>query len=521
MFPRAAFCLLLCAACLLACGAPLPFIGPTATPTVTLTPTQSPTPTHPPTPTPTPTPLPAARIVQADEALFAGDWNRAIAEYQQVARESDDEQLRASAQIGLGKARLYSGDPQTAAQEFALVLDQFPNSSLVADAHFLLGETFRALGMWAQSVEGYRNYLSARPGPLESYTQERIAQALMFADDTAGAVEAYAAAIAAPRVGDVNALRTQLAQLYLAQNDLPSALAQYDAILQTTDQDTWKAQALVLSGNALYAAGESQAAYEKYLAAVNNYPAAPVVLEGLRVLVNDGVPVDELQRGLTNYHAENYEPALAAFDRALTADPQNVMALYYKGRTFVELQRNFEAIVAFRKIVSNYPDDPLWPNAYFQIAFIQDFPEDVQTFRDFARAAPDSPDSPDALFRSALLCERNDDFATAVLIWTQLAQEYPHAEQAADAAMQAGLVLYRAEEYSSALQRFELAASLGDVSEQARAWLWIGKVRIRQNNPEGAQEAWTTASALDPGGYYSLRAGQLLRDERPFTPPTG
>ncbi|MGQ0600827.1 MAG: transglycosylase SLT domain-containing protein, partial [Anaerolineales bacterium] len=234
-----------------------------------------------------------------------------------------------------------------------------------------------------------------------------------------------------------------------------------------------------------------------------------------------GVPVDELQRGLTNYHAENYEPALAAFDRALTADPQNVMALYYKGRTFVALQRNFEAIVAFRKIVSNYPDDPLWPNAYFQIAFIQDFPEDVQTFRDFARAAPDSPDSPDALFRAARLCERNDDFATAALIWTQLAQEYPQAEQAADAAMQAGLVLYRAEKYSSALQRFELAASLGDVSEQARAWLWIGKAQIRQNNPEGAQEAWTTASALDPGGYYSLRAAQVLRGAQPFTPPAG
>jgi soluble lytic murein transglycosylase len=502
-----------------ACTTPIPFLGPTATPTVTLTPTLTPSPTPSPTPTPTPTPLPAARIVLADEALFAGDWERAIAEYQLVLDQGTEEQLRASAYLGLGKARLYSGDAQTAAQEFALVLEQFPNSSLVADAHFLLGETFRALGLWAQSVEGYRNYLALRPGPLDSYTQERIAQALAFAGDATGAAAAYRAAIAAPRVGDVNALRAQLAQHYLAQNDLPSALAEYESIFQTSDQDSWKAQALILSGHALYAAGEAQAAHEKYLAAVNGYPAVPVSREGLVVLVNDGVPVDEGQRGLTNYHAESYEPALAAFDRALAADPQNVTALYYKGRTFVALQRNFEALVAFRKIIANHPNDPLWPNAYFQIALIQDYPEDVQTFRDFARAAPESPDAPEALFRAARLCERNGDFAAAALIWTQLAQEFPQSTQAADAAMQAGIVLYRAREFTSAVQRFELAATLGDAGEQARAWLWVGKVRLEQNNPEGAREAWTTASTLDPGGYYSLRAAQLLRGTEPFTPP--
>ncbi|MCS6911262.1 MAG: tetratricopeptide repeat protein, partial [Anaerolineales bacterium] len=123
---------------LASCSRPLPFFGPTATPTPSLTPTLTATPTPSPTPTPTPIPPPSVLLAEADEAMFNGDWGRAPAVYQQVLAQSDEAQLRAAAQLGLGKARLYSGDPHGAAQEFARLLEQFPESPLVADAHFLL-----------------------------------------------------------------------------------------------------------------------------------------------------------------------------------------------------------------------------------------------------------------------------------------------------------------------------------------------------------------------------------------------
>lgn len=507
---------------LASCAQPLPFFGPTATPTPTLTATPTATPTPLPTPTATPTPPPAALLAEADEAMFAGDWSRALSVYQRVLAQSDDAQLRAAAQLGLGKARLYSGDPNGAAQEFAKVPEQFPESPLVADAHFLLGETFRALGLWAQSVEGYRNYQQRRGNALDSYVEERIAQALAFSGDYANAALAYRAAIAAPRAGDVFALRERLAAVYLALNDWQNAVGQYDAILQAATDNALKARALILSGDAHYANGFPQAAYEKYLAAVNNYPEAPVSFQGLLKLVNDGVPVDDLRRGLSNYHAQNYGPALAAFERVLAVNPANTTALYHRGLTLNALQRKADAIAAFRRIVDNFPNDPLWQPAFFQIAFIQDYPADVQTFRDFARLAPQHPQAPDALYRAARLCERNNDFAAAAQLWGQIAREYPRADQAADAAMQAGLVLYRSGDLSSAVQRFELATTLGNDPEQhARAWLWIGKVKEKQGNREGAREAWTRAAATAPADYYGLRAAQLLAGRRPFAPPLG
>lgn len=507
---------------LAACNQALPVFGPTATPTSTLTPTATLTPTPTPTPKPSPTPQPAARLTEADAALYAGDWERAIIEYQIVLEQSAKEQLRASAYLGLGKARLYGGAAQEAVKDFAAVFEQYPNSSLVADAHFLLGETFRALGMWEQSLEGYANYQRLRGAVIDSYIEERRAQIFSIKGEWANAVEAYRAAVAAPRAdeGETFELRARIAESLLASGEWQAAADEYESQLIADTNVSRQARALVLAGDIYYNNGNTEHAYEHYQDALNRFPESPHTFQALLKLVNDGVAVDEFQRGLVNYHAANYEPALAAFERVLAVEPNNIRALYQKGLTLNALQRNAEAITAFRQLIANAPSDPLWAEAYFQIAFIQEYPPDVQAFRDFVAAAPQNAQAPEALFRAARLCERNGDLAQAAQLWNQLAQDYPQASQAADAAIQAGVVLYRLEDLARAAQSFELASTLGsDVEQHARAWLWLGKVLARQGNTEGAREAWAQAAALDPGSYYALRAAQLLENRALFTEP--
>jgi len=498
-----------------ACANVTPLLGPTSTPapTSTLTPT--------PTSTPTPTLIPAARIEAADQALFEGDWSRAAEEYQKVLEESSDPALQSAAQLGLGRAQLNAGEAERAITELNLFLQHYPDSPQSAEANFLLGEAYQALGTWKTALEAYRRYQQQRPGIIDSYIEERIGQAAMLSHDYVAAAQAYQAAVAAPRAGDVLDLRERLAEAYTASGDAENALAQYEVIYQATDQSWRKAKADFLAGQLLYSAGRNAEAYQKFLDAVNHYPEARDSFEGLVILVNDDIPVDDLQRGLTNYYAQNYEPALAAFDRYLAAHlPAETTALYFKGLTQAALRQEAQAIQTFRQIIQDYPQDVHWTQAYFQIAFIQAYPNDVQTFQDFVAAAPTAPEAPEALYRAARLCERNDDFLTAAKLWTRIAEDYPAATQAADAAMQAGLVLYRAGDLATAEQRFELAATLGSDPEQsARAWLWIGKMQAQTGKQTAAQSAWTQAAALDPHGYYSLRADQLLRGQTPFTPP--
>jgi len=507
-----------------ACGKLPDLFPPTATPTPTLPPTLTPSLTPTASPTPTPTPIPPARIEAADAALFAGDWGRAIVEYSAVLAQSDDPTLHSAAQLGLAKTRLKSADAPGAITDLTTFLEEHPDSPQTADAYFLLGEAYRAMSEWDKAIAAYRQYQHLRPKVIDSYVEEAIGLAATLAGDYVAAGQAYQAAIAAPRVGEAFDQQERLAEVYVALGEVESALAEYEAIYQQTNQNWRKARAAVAAGQVLYNAGRAEEAYAKFLEAVNNYPEARDSFQGLLILVNDGVPVDDSQRGLTNYYAENYEPAIAAFQRHLDAIPETdgsaATALYHLGLSYAALKEDEQAIATFRRVVENYPGDPLWATAYFQIAFIQPYPADAQTFQAFVADAPTAPEAPDALFRAARLAERHDDFREAAALWLRIADEYPESEQAADGAMQSGLVLYRAGEFGAAGKRFERATTLGsDPGQHARAWLWIGLVKAKLGDQAGAEAAWTTAAASDSHGYYSLRAEELLRGVRPFTPP--
>lgn len=507
----------------------IPFVEPSATPSATLPPTLTPSATPSPSPTPTSTPIPPARIEAGDDALAAGDWPRALAEYSGVLAGTNDPALLAAAQLGLGLARLNADEPAAAIDGLNAFLTAQPDSPSAPEAQFILGDAYRAAGLWAEAIAAYDIYLAQRPDALDAYVQANRAQAAIALGDYEVAVAALQAAIAAPRQGNTFDLKEQLAEVYGTLGDLEAAVAAYDAVYQATDQNWRKARVAVKAGQVLYSDGQTDAAYAKFLDAVENYPEAPGTFDGLLILVNDGVPVSDLQRGLANYYAANYEPAIEALLRYRvsyaagvegTSGPGDATALYHLGLTYAALDDAPAAITAWRDLVDSYPGDGLWTQAYFQIAIIQPYPDDVGTFTAFAAAAPESPDAPDALFRAARLRERNSDFAGAVELWNRLAAEYPTAAQAPDAAMQAGLVLYRNADFGAAGLRFELARSLAtDPGDQARAEVWIGKVKAELGDADGAEAAWTAAAGLGPHGYYALRARQLLAGQAPFWPP--
>ncbi|MEI2827872.1 MAG: tetratricopeptide repeat protein [Dermatophilaceae bacterium] len=381
----------------------VPFIDPSATPTATVPPTLTPSATPSPSPTPTATPIPPARITAGDHALAAGDWPRALAEYAAVLAGTDDDALLAAAQLGLGLAHLNAGDSAAAIDSLTTFITAEPASPSAPEAQFILGDAYRAAGEWAAALTAYDAYLAARPDALDAYVQAARAQAAIALGDYDTAVAALQAAIAAPRQGDPFDLQEQLAEVYGTRGDLPAAVAAYDEVYRTTDQNWRKARVAVKAGQLLYADGQTDAAYAKFLDAVDNYPEAPGTFDGLLILVNDGVPVSDLQRGLTNYYAANYEPARDALLRyrvsfaagvADTSAPGDATALYHLGLTYAALDDAPAAITAWQELVATYPGDSLWTKAYFQIAYIQAYPDDVATFTAFVAAAPESPDAP-------------------------------------------------------------------------------------------------------------------------------
>lgn len=505
-------------AAMLACSAPgLATPGPTATPTSTATPTATAS------PTPTPTLAPSEELGSADRARFEGDWDSAIAHYTDVLNGGGTSELAASAELGLGLTLLQSEDYAEAEARLSGYLDRYPQDPNRGQAFFLRAQARLAQGRPAEAVDDYRQYLELRPGKIDSRVHEAIGDALRAAGQPAAAVQDYQDALAQPHLaGDVG-LQMKIGLSLYEAGDLSGALDKFDEIYRFASDDATRASANLLAGQALEDMGDASSAYARYQDSVDHFPGAYDTYAGLVRLVNAGVPVDDFQRGLVDFNAAAYEPALPALERAVLSEPTGT-AWYYLGLTRRSLGDADGALAAFRESLQAYPEDPHFEDAWFEAAYtewayLDRYTDAVQTYLDFATGYPQSGQAAQAMFNAGRTAERNQDLRRAAEIWLGLPETFPGSPLGYEAAFQAAIVLFRAADFGGAQgalnQAAELAASSGD---QAAVDLWLGKTDLARGDSEGAQAAWQAAAGLDPTGYYSERASDLLAGRQPFEP---
>ncbi|MBI3241546.1 MAG: transglycosylase SLT domain-containing protein [Chloroflexi bacterium] len=517
---------------LLACSLP-PLTGliESATATATFTETATPTATATDTPTPTPTPQPIVRVQEGDHQLFNGDWDSAIALYQTALDQQPGTDIAAVARFGIATAHLQAGDLDAANGDFTLFLQAYPTDPRIPEAYFQLGAIAQAQGTWNVAIQNYGQYLALRPGVIDSYVWERIGRCYLESGDYVPAANAYEQAILAERAGGLNDLVERKAEALQAQGDLVGALALYDLVANSVSADSTLTLARmdILRGRLNLQLGNTETAYTFFQHAVDNYPQTFDAYQSLIALVDAGVPVDELQRGIVNYHAESYEAALAAFDRYFAStDSPDARVYYYAALTHRARGSTFSAIQRFQDVIDGYPDSDLWVEAWTQKAFTQwawgdDYAGATATLLKFAEVAPANGAVPEALFQAGRIAERGRDLDRAVSIWSSLNANYPNSPQAPEGAFLAGLALYREGSYNSAVEQFEIAAnhSLATVERRAAAWMWAAKTQRLRGDSAAAQAAFDQALAADPGGYYSLRAAELKDGLAPFSPTQG
>ncbi len=511
-------------AALAGCALP-PFHAPQL-PTVVIPFGPSPTFTPSPVPTPTQTPVPIARVSSGDAALFDGDVDTAMAQYRAAAAQTTDPNIRSAAFWGLARAQytdLRYADVLTTLDQ---LISGYPDSPYLAAAYFLEGESYSGLQRYAEAATAYQSYLSKRPGVLDSYTQQLRGDALAQAGSYSDALSAYAAAQAAPHLDDAQALQIKIADATARTGDNATALTLYDAIATNTTNDYTRAQMDYKTGEAYLALKQTDKAYASFLHAVQNYPLSYYSYLGLVVLVGANVKVDDLDRGLTDYFAAQYDVALAAFDRYIAANPNNDgTAHYYRALTLEALQQYQPAVDELTAFIKGYASNPKWTDAWDEKATIQwvdlnMYPQAAQTLQDFVAADPKAAQAPDELMSAARILERDGRFDQAAQVWESVANLYPAYSQAPTATFFAGLMQYRQTDYNAALPLFEssLVESI-EATDQARAYLWIGKTQQKLGSATDTQNAWQQAQTADPDGYYGERAGDLLMGRAPFAPP--
>ncbi|HAV75748.1 MAG TPA: hypothetical protein DCX53_00175 [Anaerolineae bacterium] len=499
--------------------------APASAPTVTSIPTFGSTPvfTPPPAATLFPTPVPLVRIDSGDQALFFGDYDKAREQYLAAFNSTTDRDIQAAALWGLSRTELDDHRDQLALETLTTLTLEYPESTYSARAYFLMGRAFAELGQFQQAAEAYNEYINRVPGVLDGYVQDYRGDALYEAKDFTNAMNAYEAALNASRLDDGLTQRIKIAQSRFAFGDYAGALALFDQIFNLTTNDYVRAQMDYLAGNAHVALNQNDQAYARYLHTVENYPLSYFSYLALVELVNAGIAVDDLDRGLVDYFAAQYDVALVAFDRYIAANPVNDgTAHYYRALTLREMSRVQSAVDGLDQFIKSYPAHPRWNDAWEEKAFLEwavqgDYITASQTLLQFVSTVPTSSSAPEFLMNAARVTERDGRLEEAAQIWERVANEYSASEQVPDALFLAGVTRYRFEDLTGALALFQrdlLFSSSGE--DRARAYFWIGKIQDQLGDRPAAEQSWQQGHLADPTGYYSLRARDILLGKPPF-----
>lgn len=493
--------------------------GPSPTPSATSTPLPTPTPTV------TPTPRPEVRLSAGDRALFNGDYDHALTEYRAVYAEATDAELRATALFGVGRAAYEARDYIQALDALRQLVAEYPTSIQAARAYLLLGETYTALQRYGEAADAYHAYLTLRPGVIDYYVLPRRADALAASGDYATAIALYEQALSAPHIGSTLNLEIKIARAYANAGNYHTAISRYEQLLGQTNDYYTKATLEFLAGQAYLALGQTGLAYERFQRLVNSYPLSYDAYSALVALVNAGVPVDEFQRGLIDYQVGQYGLAWDAFTRYLQATSEHDGSVYYyRALTLIRLGEYQAALNDLDLFLNAYPNNPHWldgwdEKAYLQWAYLGQPQDAAQTYLELARRASNPVIICQALMDAARNFERANILDEAIAAWTRIANEFPSCPQTPQALFWVGIARYRQGRYEEALLALQRDLLLSATPEdQARAQFWIGKTQQARGDASAAQAAWQQAAALDPTGYYSERARDMLLGRAPFAP---
>ena len=447
--------------------------------------------------TPTPTPIPASRLKEADDAYFAGDLDLAQQLYQQVYDQAEEVDIRSNAMLGLGKTFYTRRDYIAAIDIFNRLLGQFSGTDAAANAYFLIGESYFDSEEYLQAANAYAKFAELKPGLIDNLVRTYQGNAALAGGDYQQAIVAYQAALQSNPPGIASYLNIQIGKAYDNLGDYTTAIQYYMAVYDTAQENSSKATANLLAGQAYQKLGLTDEANTRFLDSVIQFPKEFDSFTALSILVNNGIPVNDFYRGLVDYYAGSYDFAIQAFQRYIDSNPvdNDGSVHYFKGLSHYFNDQPRNAIEEYDALIVNYPANPYWPAAWDEKAFVQannlnEYSNAAETYKGFISSAPNSPEAPTYLFEAGRTYERAGDLDNAAVTWQRMMDEYPSSELSYRGLFLAGISYYRLGKFEEALTIFQRVLVLGTTpSEKAKAYLWLGKTFTALEKPEDAKNS--------------------------------
>jgi TolA-binding protein len=413
-----------------------------------------------------------AAFAKAETFFRSHSYRSAAEEFVQVAEQAQRPDLRAEAALRAGAARMLDGDETAAQQQLTSTRDTYPETSAAGRAQFLLGEMDYAAGRYEEAIASFNRVLEKHfEQSLAATAQYRVARSLDALGRGAEATASYQAVVSGYSLEREAPAAAYLAGVGLLEQGVPRAAAPYFQIVldrYAGEQD----------GAATYVF-ESDAHQELVEAAVCLLMVSYHRAGDLGQL--SGVPHLALQR----------MPASSSTWRAyaLLIDAD---ALASQGR-YAEAQKTLESIV------TDFGNQHVAVRAQALLAWTHaqqgEFDLAIEAQEKLLRRATtqgDATQTSDAFLNRGHVLFNRKDYEKAAVAYEEFLGRFPAHAERPEALYQVGLVYMRLDRNGDAVDRWEtLVAETPDAPMAEKAWLRAADLYFRAGRFDDAKRCFT------------------------------
>lgn len=446
-----------------------------------------------------------------------GDYARAAQLFRSLAQGNPASELGRESQFRLGEVNYLDEAYAGAVKELAAFLNANPKDAHAPQARFFLAHSYAGQKDYPNAIAQLTLY-RATSSALAGDTDAQIGDWLAITDKRA-ALTQYDQALkdtlltSSARVD----IEMKAAALNLQLGEPGLAAQRYARAYEATTVDSVRADLQYRWGLALSTAGEGDLAAAHWRSAVNTFPRERGAFNSLVEMVNRNLAVDDFQRGLVNYYAANYAPAIASFTRALNA-AHGAAAHYYLASSYQRTGDYASALAQLDAATNDHPADALAADAWYLKGRVQGqlgrIDRAVAAYQKFAELYPGDGRADDAFWQAAWLLDGNNRQAEAAALFADIAARFPKGDRAGDGLFYAGFEQYQLKDYANAAARWRsVVSNYPHTSAAENALYWLGKLTAQQGNLGSAAEYWT-AAAEPPRSFWGWRATDQLKANR-------
>jgi soluble lytic murein transglycosylase len=479
-------------------------------------PTRTPAPTATPTPVPTPTLDPQALRARAEQERRSGDLVAALVDVSAALPSLSDEDAR-RARFELARTQYEAGaGAQAVASLSALISETLvisPAHPTLATYYALLGRARESVGDPPGAALGYAAAISAG-SPISPYLHLWLGNYRLALNEAVTAVVHYRVAVgAAPSAATEFARRERLAQALLLANQPAAAVVEYDAILARARSAGYRAEILWDAAQARLRGAEPLVARSLWYRIITEHERTPQALAALRALLADGQPVDELQRGRIEFHNGDYAAARDTFRRAIALGDGRADAVrMWAARNYVALSAPADALRNLDQILA---ENPLTATVGAEAA----------AFAVELRAQSDAPAARALAERLAAAGAPAEALgrAAAALAGAGYADDALRLYAAANDAVAAASLLVQQKRPAEAAPWFERALAAATPENAPRLRLSLARAQIAAGQVLSGEANLRALAGQSPDAYEGVRARLLISPSlqvRNFALPT-